>query len=140
VAAVYRKLADDLREQITTGILPPGARLPGADKLAWDHNVGRDTALKAMALLRRVGLLFKAPDNTIRVGPATSRPARATGAPPAELVALPPDAVLRARMPTPKERDLLGLREGVPVLVVRIGDVEEVHPADQTGMHWPVPH
>jgi DNA-binding transcriptional MocR family regulator len=143
VVSRYKKLADALREQIISGSLPPGSRLPSADKLAWEHNVGRDTALKAMSLLRKEGLLFKAPDNTIRVGPARVRPTRpsprnpsATPSPP-DLVDLPANAVVRARMPSQKERDRLGLDEGVPVLVVCVADVEEVHAADQTAMRWP---
>jgi DNA-binding transcriptional MocR family regulator len=139
VVARYKKLADALREQIISGALPPGSRLPSADKLAWEHDVGRDTALRAMSLLRGEGLLFIAPDKSIRVGPARARPTRSDTAPVDIVVDVVPEAVVTARMPTPKERDVLGLTEGVPVLVVRIGDVEEVHAADRTGMRWPAP-
>ncbi|MET7399547.1 GntR family transcriptional regulator [Dactylosporangium sp. NPDC005572] len=128
MTARYRALADVLRERIVSGDLPPGKRLPSAGELAWAHDVGRDTALKALNLLRSEGLLYMAHDNSIRVGQA--------GPPCATLVRLPQEATLTARMPTPREREELGLPEGTPVLVVRLGDVEEVHAADRTAMRY----
>lgn len=135
--ARYHDLADALREQIASGALPPGSPVPSADRLAHAHGTGRDTALKALRLLRGEGLLFLARDNVMRVGPAQRRAARGAGEPPRAIVDVPPQGVVRARMPTPRERDELALPEGVPVLVVRIGQDEEVHPADGTGMRWP---
>jgi len=135
--ALYHELADVLREQITSGALTPGSPMPSANQLAHAHNTGRDTALKALRLLRREGLLFLSRDNTMRVGPPERRPARGTVKPPATLVDVPPGAMVRARMPTPKERDELELPEGVPVLVIRVGEDEEVHAAADTAMRWP---
>ncbi|MFB9181271.1 GntR family transcriptional regulator [Dactylosporangium sucinum] len=132
----YRALADTLRERIVSGELTPGQRLPSAAELAWEHDVGRDTALKALGVLRGEGLLFIAHDNSIRVGPARRRPASEPEATPGTLVRLPKEATLIARMPTPREREELGLPEGTPVLVVRIDDVEEVHAADRTAMRY----
>lgn len=43
---------------------------------------------------------------------------------------------MSARMPTPRERERFDLAEGVPVLVVRIGDGEQLHPADRFGLRW----
>ncbi|UWZ35141.1 GntR family transcriptional regulator [Dactylosporangium roseum] len=132
MTARYKMLADVLRQRISSGALAPGRRLPSAAELAWEHDVSRDTALRAMATLRAEGLLFLAPDNSIRVGPCRTRTVRDRTAPSATVVDVPAHAVISARMPTPGERETLALAEGTPVLVVRIGDVEEVHPADRT--------
>jgi GntR family transcriptional regulator len=147
----YERVADALRAQIMAGTLLPGAVVPSAAALAHEHDVGRDTALKGIAVLRREGLLFLAPDKSIRVGPVTARPVGGPGGPggphggspasrlggPAEVRAVPPGGVVSARMPTPRERERFGLAEGVPVLVVRTGAAEEIHPADRFGLHWP---
>ncbi|MER7008758.1 GntR family transcriptional regulator [Dactylosporangium sp. NPDC000555] len=135
--ARYHELADALREQIASGARSPGKPVPSADQLAHEHGTGRDTALKALRLLRREGLLVLGRDNVVRVGPAQLRPTRGAPGRPPTIVDVPPEGVVRARMPTPKERDELGLPDGVPVLVVRLGEDEEVHPATGTGMRWP---
>jgi DNA-binding transcriptional MocR family regulator len=135
--ARYHDLADALREQIASGALPAGEPVPSADRLAHTHDTGRDTALKALRLLRREGLLFLGRDNIVRVGPAQRRAARGAGDGPPTIVDVPLDGVVRARMPTPRESEELGLPDGVPVLVVRLGEDEEVHPAAGTGMRWP---
>ncbi|MFG2043178.1 GntR family transcriptional regulator [Dactylosporangium sp. NPDC048998] len=135
--ARYQELADALRGQIASGALPPGDPVPSADRLAHEYDTGRDTALKALRLLRREGLLLLGRDNVVRVGPVQLRTARGAPERPPTIVDVPPEGVVRARMPTPRERDELGLPDGVPVLVVRIGEDEEVHPATGTGMRWP---
>jgi GntR family transcriptional regulator len=53
----YRDLASDLREQIATGQLPPGARLPSSRELAAQHNVALTTAVRAVAMLREENLV-----------------------------------------------------------------------------------
>ncbi|HTJ35842.1 MAG TPA: GntR family transcriptional regulator [Dactylosporangium sp.] len=130
--ARYHEVADALRERIAAGEMPPGDAVPSADRLAHEYDTGRDTTLKALRLLRREGLLVLGRDNIVRVGDAP-RAAVAAGT----VVDVPPHGVVRARMPTPWERDELGLADGVPVLVVRIGEDEEVHPATGTVMRWP---
>ncbi|MEV8514774.1 GntR family transcriptional regulator [Dactylosporangium sp. NPDC051484] len=135
--ARYHELADALREQIASGARPPGEPVPSADRLAHEHGTGRDTALKALRLLRREGLLVLGRDNVVRVGPAQLRTARGAPGRPPTIIDVPPEGVVRARMPTPKEREELALPDGVPVLVVRLGEDEEVHPATGTGMRWP---
>jgi DNA-binding GntR family transcriptional regulator len=128
--ARYHEVADSLREQIDGGELPVGEALPSADRLAHQYDIGRDTALKALKLLRRDGLVELGRDNVIRV--VTGRPPG--GGP--TVVDVPANGVVRARMPTPWEQSELGLAEGVPVLVVRIGEDEEVHSAVGTTMRW----
>jgi DNA-binding transcriptional MocR family regulator len=133
----YERVADALRAQIMAGTLPPGATVPSAGTLAHEHDVGRDTALKGIAVLRREGLLFLAPDKSIRVGPVTARPTSHPLSGPDEVLTVPAGGVVSARMPTPRERERFDLAEGVPVLVVRTGDGEEVHPADRVGLRLP---
>lgn len=135
--ARYHEIADVLRARIADGTLPVGEAVPSADRIAHEQDTGRDTALKALRLLRREGLLFLGRDNVVRVGPAQRRAANGPDSS-LDLVDLPAHAVLRSRMPTPREREELSLPEGVPVLVVRLGEDEEVHPATGTGMRWPL--
>ncbi|MPY79786.1 MAG: UTRA domain-containing protein [Actinophytocola sp.] len=53
----YRQVAADLRDQITRGDLPPGARIPSEHQLAERHHVSRPTVREAIALLRAEGLV-----------------------------------------------------------------------------------
>jgi len=55
--AKYRQIADDLREQITTAILPPGTQLPTEPKLAAAYGASRSTVRLAMGLLIQQGLV-----------------------------------------------------------------------------------
>jgi GntR family transcriptional regulator len=55
--AKYRQIADDLRDQITTGTLPPGSQLPTEPKLAAAHGASRSTVRLAIGLLIQQGLV-----------------------------------------------------------------------------------
>ena len=55
--AKYRQIADDLREQITTAILPPGTQLPTEPKLAAAYGASRSTVRLAIGLLIQQGLV-----------------------------------------------------------------------------------
>ncbi|MEU2507118.1 GntR family transcriptional regulator [Streptomyces sp. NPDC007863] len=52
-------IAEDLRTQITTGRLKPGARLPSEPKLATHYKVSTPTIRQALALLQAEGLIEK---------------------------------------------------------------------------------
>ncbi|MGW4775991.1 GntR family transcriptional regulator [Streptomyces filamentosus] len=52
-------IAEDLRVQITTGRLKPGARLPSEPKLATHYKVSTPTIRQALALLQAEGLIEK---------------------------------------------------------------------------------
>lgn len=54
----YRKIAADLRDDITTGRLGPGARCASERQLAGRYKVARATARAAIRLLRDEGLLI----------------------------------------------------------------------------------
>src|SRR5436309_7846070 len=50
-ALAYQQLADDLREQITSGQLRPGQRLPTEPELCLRTGVSRSTVREALRLL-----------------------------------------------------------------------------------------
>ncbi|MFG2643554.1 GntR family transcriptional regulator [Streptomyces sp. NPDC048370] len=52
-------IADDLRTQITTGLLKPGERLPSEPQLAARYRVSTATLRNALALLQAEGLIEK---------------------------------------------------------------------------------
>lgn len=51
----YRQIADYLREQIESGKLGPGARLPSEDYLAQESGTAVSTVRRALKLLRDEG-------------------------------------------------------------------------------------
>ncbi|ACZ92020.1 GntR family transcriptional regulator [Streptosporangium roseum] len=52
-----RRIADDLRSDIVSGHLSPGGKLPAVRDLAARYGVSRNTAAKAVALLKTDGLI-----------------------------------------------------------------------------------
>jgi len=121
--AFYKQLADELREQIASGHLAGGARLPSQKTLAEKYGISIDTVRDAIDVLKAEGLVVT------RQG----QPTRVREAGPKQAVPLPEDFVaVGARMPTQEERDRLDLATGVPVLVVRTSEGEMVYAADST--------
>jgi len=57
----YVAIADELRDRIARGELPPGARVPSTRRLAADHGVAMATAAKALALLSQEGFVQAEP-------------------------------------------------------------------------------
>lgn len=81
------------------------------------------TVQQALASLRAEGLL----DVQRGIGARVRTPAEE------ERVAAPRGSVTRSRMPTPEEREQMGIPDGVPVLVVTLGGrLRGVYPADRT--------
>jgi GntR family transcriptional regulator len=124
--AVYRQLADLLRARITSGELGPGSRLPAEGALAQEHGISRDSARKAVAVLRAEGLVI-----TDRAGSHVREQGEVTA------VAVPAGATITARMPTEQERRAHGIAEGVPVLVVADDGEEAIYPADRHRLTYP---
>lgn len=54
---LYRQIADQLREAIERGEYSPGQRIPGENDLIKTHNISRNTARDALAVLRGEGLI-----------------------------------------------------------------------------------
>lgn len=53
----YRDIADELRQQIDSGELPPGSKVPGENDLMNRHGVERMTARHALDVLKNEGLI-----------------------------------------------------------------------------------
>lgn len=54
---LYRQLATLLREQITSGEIPPGRRLPSKLAIRQQYGVSQNTTERALALLKDEGLI-----------------------------------------------------------------------------------
>lgn len=116
----YLELAEILRDRITSGQLKAGDRLPSERDLSQTYDVAPMTARAAVQLLRNEGLVEVVRGRGVAV--------RATVEP--ELVYVEPGAWVSARNPTPAERDMYGVPEGVPLLVVgHPGGVPDLYPA-----------
>lgn len=55
--AAYQQIADDITEQIRTGVLKPGDQLPFKRQLATQHEVSEQVIDAAMIVLRTAGLI-----------------------------------------------------------------------------------
>jgi GntR family transcriptional regulator len=64
----YRQLAAILRDQIAAGEWRTGP-LPSVKQLQQEHDVGRDTVLRAIEILRAEGLVFTVPRRGTYVSP-----------------------------------------------------------------------
>ncbi|MGW6931042.1 GntR family transcriptional regulator [Lentzea sp. NPDC054927] len=53
----YRDIANDLRQQIDSGKLPPGSKVPGENDLTSQYGVEQPTARRALDLLKNEGLI-----------------------------------------------------------------------------------
>lgn len=126
--AVFRQLADLLRNQIESGELGPGEPLPSELRLAQEYGISRTTVRQAIGQLRTEGLVtVDRPRGTFVRVPE-----------PTELVTLARGERASARMPTDAERRKYRLGEGVPVMVVTAADGSEtVHPADRVQLTRP---
>src|SRR5215831_10683466 len=58
---VTHRITDDLRRQISEGVLGPGALLPSEPELAREYGVSRQTARTALQALEREGLVVVRP-------------------------------------------------------------------------------
>ena len=126
--AVFRQLADILRNQIDSGELGPGDPLPSELRLAQEFTISRTTVRQAIAQLRTEGLVsVERPRGTFVRVPEEI-----------ELITLARGQRVSARMPTDAERRAYRLAEGVPVLVVGSADGSTtVHPADRVQLARP---
>ncbi|MEV4093766.1 GntR family transcriptional regulator [Streptosporangium saharense] len=124
---LYRQIADDLRQQITRGVLSPGERLAAEADLAHNYGVGVDTVRDALALLRTEGTI-----RTVRgEGSYVREQVEQT------VLAVEGPALISARMPSADEKESLDMPEGVPVLVLEIGEETRVLPAHEMKIEVP---
>ena len=64
---MYRQLADQLRERILSGELPPRTPLPSAKTLAQEHGIAVGTVTRAVEVLRQEGLVRTIPGRGVWV-------------------------------------------------------------------------
>ena len=125
--SVYAQIAAELRQQITTGQIPAGQYLLSELTLEQAYGVSRTTIRRAIAILRHEGLVTVRRGHRVRVRDRSEL----------QDLTVPVGAVVTARMPTPAERDHLGVGEGVPVLVVTAPDgTVSVFPADRWQLRY----
>lgn len=128
--ALYAQLAARLRADIVGGRLRPGQRLPSETTLQQEYGVARETARRAVALLRAEGLVVVRRGHGVVVREA----AEVQDLTPA------PGSTVTARMPTVEERAAYDIDDGVPVFaVIAVDGTVEVFPADRWRMRWPSP-
>lgn len=53
----YQQVAEILAARITSGELPPGARVPSIADLMGTYEIGKNTAIRAIGMLRERGLV-----------------------------------------------------------------------------------
>lgn len=127
---LYMQLAEALREEITSGRLPPGSPIPAEVKLAEGHRMGRETVRKALALLRAEGVIHTKRSEGTYVRPPKER----------QTLEIDASVTVTARMPTLMERHDLDIDEGIPLLVVeRAGAAPQLIPADEVKITGPLP-
>ncbi|WP_326555147.1 GntR family transcriptional regulator [Micromonospora sp. NBC_01813] len=121
--AVFRQLADLLRNRILSGELQPGASLPSELRMAQEYGLSRTSVRQAVSILRSEGLVsVQRPRGTF------VREAEFT-----DTVTLRKGDTASARMPSPTERRDLDLAEGVPILVISRADGStDLYAADRT--------
>ncbi len=119
----YLQLARSLRQRIIDGDLPVGEPLPSSRAVRDRHGIGRATYGRAVAELRKQGLV------AIRTGQG----AWVTARPAVQVLEVGAGDRVAARPPTEDERERLGAGLLTPVLVVtRATGAVEVHSAAVT--------
>lgn len=121
--AEYLQLARTLRQRIIDGELAVGDPLPSSRAARDEHGIGRATWGRAVAELRKQGLV------SIRKGQG----AWVTARPAVQVVEVAAGDRVAARAATEEERESLGTGRLTPVLVViRAGGATEVYSAPVT--------
>jgi len=116
------QLAQLLREQIRSGRLATGDRVPSEVDLAREHMVSRDTTQRALAVLAAEGLIVR------RRGAASV----VSAVEPVREIRAALGARISARLPTAAERDAAQAGRWVPLLAVQApGWPEQLYPADR---------
>lgn len=121
-STIYEQVAARLRADILNGRLRPGQRLPSEVTLQQELGIGRETARRAVALLRQEGLAQVVRGHGVVV---REQPERGELIPPA-------GATVTIRMPTAEERVAHDIGEGIPIFwVVATDGTAAVYPGDR---------
>lgn len=118
----YLRIADDLREDITSGVYAPGKRLPSEDDLVEKYGVSRRTAARAFEVVEHEGLVVR--------GNKPGRFVRQATEP--DVIDVRPGDRIGCRLPFQAELDDLDVDEITSLLVVtrRDGTVDR-YPGDR---------
>lgn len=121
-SSIYEQIAAQLRADILATRIPPGRKLPSEVTLQQEHGISRETARRAIAVLRQEGLV------EIRRGHGVvvrEQPQRADLTPPA-------GATVTIRMPTAEERITHDIGEGIPIFwVIEEDGTAAIYPGDR---------
>ncbi len=117
----YADVADILRDQITSGELQPGDRIPSETDLRQTYGIARETARRAARLLAEEGLI------DVRGGYAS----RVRVPPERTEVRVTRYSRLIVRPPSTQERRDLGLARGVKMVEVTTGTRVHAYPDDR---------
>lgn len=116
------QLADLLRGRILAGEMPDGTLLPAEHRLAAEYGLGVDTVRRALVILRGEALIVTERPYGSRV----RRPERR------RISVLRGSTMARVWMPSPEERRVYGVPEGVPLMeIILPSGQSQVHPADE---------
>lgn len=122
------QLAARLRDDIITGRLRPGQRLPSETTLQQEFGLARQTVRRAVGVLRAEGLVVVQRGQGVFV----REHAEVQDLSPA------PGSTVTARMPTAGERTEYDIDDGVPVFwVIGPDGSGGVYPADRWQLRWP---
>lgn len=105
---LYAQVAQLIRQRIYRRGYKTGDMLPSETVLSGEYQVSLETVRKALGLLRGEGTVVTDHGVGTRVAHVASR----------VTVAARPGDIAESRMPTPPERQQLGMPEGVPVVVL----------------------
>lgn len=110
---LYRQVADQLRQAITSGVYAPGERLPSQRQLAREYGIASMTLGSALNVLREEGLVAIAHGSGVYVQEPSERPEKTA-----------PDARRASELEADVaelRRQLAALREQVTDIYSRIG-------------------
>lgn len=141
----YKRLADELRNQIRGGHLPAGTRLPSLPQLGQQHSVGADVARQAVGILRDEGLVETrhGAGTFIRAVPVTTRAQWGSG----KAIQDDHDTESRWRtmdvvvteVPAPSDvADALNLETGAPVVARTWRSLAGDRPVRRVTSYYPV--
>jgi GntR family transcriptional regulator len=126
--AVYAQLAARLRDEILSGRLRPGQRLPSETSLQQEYGLARQTVRRAVAVLRAEGLVVVARGHGVLVREHAD----------VQDLVPEPGSTVTARMPTVDERTEHDIPDGVPVFwVIGPDGAGDIYPADRWQLRWP---
>jgi len=122
----YSDIAAEIREQILSGELQPGARVPSIVDLASHYGVAKETANRALQVLRRQGLVIG----------VRGKPGKVRMPPERVVVKIERGSDVEFRMPTRVEARTMELGEGVMLAVVTYGQTTTVYACDRTKLRF----